>query len=319
MTSRVLFAALLMAFAAACAHQAPAPPAPLAAGVELIDAAPDKGFNYPYVLRFPEGATGRVLLVEPNNTGQISDDLATHVDAAMNLSKSGVGAFVAKELRVPLLMPVFPRPKTGWEIYTHLLDRDAMLIDSGPMKRLDLQLIAMIDDAQARLRQRGHSVPKKVIMTGFSASGSFVNRFTMMHPERVQAVSTGGLNGMIILPLASRNSLPLDYPLGINDLATITGSKPNLRAWKRVPQMIYMGALDDNDAVLFDDGYSEAERQTVFRAIGEKMQPDRWVTGQQIYRDFGANVTFRTYEGIGHATNRKIGSEVAEFLRLHLD
>ena len=48
------------------------------------------------------------------------------------------------------------------------------------------------------------------------------------------------------------------------------------------------------------------------------MQPDRWQTVQALYREAGANVTFRTYEGIGHGTNREINSEVTEFLRSHL-
>ena len=30
-------------------------------------------------------------------------------------------------LKVAVLMPVFPRPKTDWQIYTHALDRDALM------------------------------------------------------------------------------------------------------------------------------------------------------------------------------------------------
>lgn len=293
------------------------PTAAITGWTETVPANPPKGFHYPYILRVPDAPAYRALLVEPNNTGQVSDDLQVHADAALELSQGGLGAYVSRTLKVPYLMPIFPRPQADWKAYTHQLDRDSMLIDSDPMRRLDLQLVAMIDDARARLRARGLSVPRKVLMSGFSASGSFVNRFTMLHPERVQAVAAGGLNGMIILPIAARHETPLPYPLGIADLSRFT--KPNLAAWKRVPQFIYMGAKDDNDAVLFDDGYSEEERQAVFRAIGQTMQPDRWETGQAIYRDAGANVTFRTYEGIGHGTNRAINNDVAEFLRSHIE
>jgi hypothetical protein len=82
-----------------------------------------------------------------------------------------------------------------------------------------------------------------------------------------------------------------------------------------VPQFLYMGAKDDNDAVLFDDGYSESERAVVFQVLGEKMQPDRWMHMQELYRNAGANATFRTYEHMGHGTDQKINDEVVEFFR----
>src|SRR5262249_23150518 len=41
--------------------------------VQVIEASPTKGFNYPYLLRVPTNASptsAHVLLVEPNNTGK---------------------------------------------------------------------------------------------------------------------------------------------------------------------------------------------------------------------------------------------------------
>jgi hypothetical protein len=304
-----------------CAHHVPsqgANPVPAAAAVIVVPAAPERGFYFPYILRIPSGAfQGNVkrLLVEPNNTGGVSDDLEVHSRAAMKLSDNGIGADVSRNLQIPLLMPVFPRPEKEWRIYTHQLDRDTILVASGPMRRLDLQLIAMIDDARVRLRERGMNVPAKVLMTGFSASGSFVNRFTMLHPDRVQAVATGGLNGLLILPKSTIDSLSLPWPLGLADLEQIAGIKPRLAEWKRVPQLIFMGALDDNDAVLFDDGYEESEKELVFKAIGQKMQPDRWERCQSVYQAAGANATFRTYAGIGHGTDGPINLEITRFLR----
>ena len=317
-----LAAALVLAFSlAGCTQQAPlrsVGPVPIEAATIVVPAAPERGFHFPYILRIPSNALQgdvKLLLVEPNNTGAVSDDLQVHSDAAMKLSGNGIGADAARNLHIPLLMPVFPRPETEWRLYTHQLDRDTMLIKSGPMRRLDLQLIAMIDHARARLRDRGLNVPPKVLMTGFSASGTFVNRFTLLHPDRVRAVATGGLNGLLILPQASLDSISLPYPLGLADIQQVAGIKPRLDQWRRIPQLIFMGALDDNDAVLFDDGYEESEKEIVFRAIGEKMQPDRWEHCQSIYRAAGANATFRTYEGIGHGTDGRIGLEITEFLR----
>ena len=314
---------------------APAPPVSAASAAStastastptttLVPAAPERGFHYPYLLAVPgtvpkAGAsfTAR-LLVEPNNTGKVSDDFIVHLSAARDLAERAIGGYVARELGLPLLVPVFPRPESQWELYTHQLDRDTMLVADGLLRRPDLQLLAMIDDARERLAIQGWKLPEKVLLTGFSASGSFVNRFTALHPERVQAVAGGGLNGNLILPLSTLGGRELPYPLGIADLATVAGHTFDAAAWKKVPQFLYMGALDDNDAVQYDDGYTAAEKAIVDAVIGAKMQPDRWEHCQRIYRDSGASVEFRTYTGVGHFTDRKVNEELRDFFRQHL-
>lgn len=303
--------------AAACSH-APPVPVPLKPGcIEVIDASPADGFNFPYVLRIPAAAVQdrTYLLVEPNNTGRISDDLNVHLEGAKKLSGTGVGAFVAKQLDLPLLMPVFPRPEADWKIYTHLFDRDTMLIEDGPLRRVDLQLLAMVRNARARLRANGIPTHEKFLLTGFSASGSFSNRFTMIHPQRVKAVAGGGLNALVMLPLATLDGEKLPYPIGTADLRQLTGRAFNEKAWRQVPQLYYMGAQDDNDAVLFGDGYEESERQLIFKVLGETMQPDRWTKGQMIYGRSGANAKFATYLNIGHGTDLRINDDVTAFFR----
>lgn len=310
---RRFYLAPFLFLALACTHQ----PLPPANTLEVIVAAPSKGFHYPYLLKLPTNARldgTTYLLVEPNNTGRVSDDFAVHADAAKKLANSAVGSFVAKRLDLPLLVPIFPRPETGWETYTHALDRDSMLKD-GPMRRLDLQLLAMIDDARKRLRGYGVATHQKILLTGFSASGTFSNRFTLLHPEKVHAVATGGLNAMLIVPSTTLDNVALPYPLGISDLQEIANTRFDAAKWRSVPQFIYMGAKDDNDAVLFDDGYSESERAIVFNVLGKAMQPDRWTHMQKLYREAAANATFRTYEHMGHGTDGQINGEIAEFFR----
>lgn len=321
MRSRSTFAAALatlLLFLTGCASttSTPTPPAPLPVdGVLIVGAAPEKGFHYPYILRIPKTADASRLLVEPNNTGKVADDFSVHEQAALDLSRRAVGAFVATKLRIPLLVPIFPRREKEWQIYTHMLDRDVMSLQDGPLRRLDLQLLAMIDDAQSRLHAFGRPVAKKVLLTGFSASGTFANRFTLMHPERVHAVATGGLNGLLMIPAPTLDSVALPYPLGTSDFEAVTGSRFDESAWRRVPQFIYMGAKDDNDAVQFDDGYSADEKALVVRILGEKMQPDRWQRVQELYRQAGANAMFRTYAHMGHGTDRTINEEITEFFR----
>jgi predicted esterase len=314
----IIASALAPTLGGAGAAQGEIQPAYATAVLKVVEASPKKGFNYPYVLRIPTNARSASpgsLLVEPNNTGECSDDFETHLKAAKVLSDKAIGGFLSRELCVPLLVPVFPRPKTDWQIYTHLLDRDTILVRDGPMRRLDLQLLAMIDDARGRLARAGIRVNEKALLTGFSASGAFVNRFTYLHPERVQAAASGGVNGNLMLPVEEIGGVRLPFPLGLADFKQVSGKRVQLRRWRSVPQFIYMGEKDENDAVQFDDGYDEAEQKIVFSVIGKKMQPDRWEHCQAIYKASGANVTFRTYKDVGHWTNRGINSEIAAFFR----
>jgi len=282
----------------------------------VVPADPDRGFHYPYILSFPEGEPTTApgfLLVEPNNTGRVSDDPAVHLEAARELARNAIGGHVARALKIPLLVPVFPRPESQWRVYTHLLDRDVMTLRDDPMARPDLQLLAMVDDAVTRLLERGYVADRRILLTGFSASGAFANRFTLLHPHRVRAVASGGVNGLLMLPVPQLAGETLDFPLGIADYAELTGRPFDLAAWREVPQFAYMGAEDENDAVLYDDGYSEAEREIVFAAFGERMQPDRWKSCREVYDESGARARFRTYKGVGHGTNSAVNDEIVRF------
>ena len=164
------------------------------------------------------------------------------------------------------------------------------------------------------MKALGYEVREKVLLNGFSASGTFANRFTLLHPERVAAVACGGINGLAILPVDSLNGAALDYPLGMHDAEQLFGAAPDTATFKRVPQLLYLGALDDNDAVLFDDAYSRHEQQVVHSAIGRPIA-DRWTQCRNVYVQHKVNASFRIYPGIGHATDRMIYKDVMLFFR----
>lgn len=294
----------------------PAPPAgrpiPEIQGAVLIPAAPEKGFRFPYLLRTPTpGAPGvGILVVEPNNSGHVSPDFEEHVGAAIALATHAVGSDVARRLSAPFLMPVFPRAES---LYTQSLDRRTIQTQDPPLERLDLQLLAMVRDARARLVREGLTVADKVFLTGFSASGMFVTRFTALHPGVVQAVAAGGINGFVILPLEQLDGTVLPFPVGVADLAALTHQSFDIDSWRRVPQYLFMGALDGNDAVRHEDAYPEQEARLIYALLGEKMLPDRWNSLQRIYRRSRASAEFKTYDGIAHGTNGRIHADIANF------
>lgn len=295
-------------------------------GVNRFDASPAKGFNYPYYLYVPPtffeaAAKGkeRTILVLPNNTGKNDDDLAIHeADVMRRINQNS--RFVS-EVPVAILTPVFPRPATDWKTYTHALDRDTMTTAKAEKKdyaRLDLQLIAMIDDARERMsRDAGLKLDRRVLMLGFSASGMFVNRFTFLHPERVKAAAIGSPGGWPIVPAASYKEKTLRYPIGIADLRSLTGNDIDLKTLRGVPLFIFLGDKDDNDSVAFDDSYDKQDRELIFPLLGEK-PVDRWGAAREMYTAAGLNAEFKLYPGIGHTITLDVRNDILAFLKLHL-
>ncbi|GAA4758184.1 hypothetical protein GCM10023230_02690 [Flavobacterium hankyongi] len=179
----------------------------------IIKKNPEKGFYHDYILFVPKEiplSNKIYLLVEPNNTGRPTDSMEVHKKNAIDLaSVSSVGNNISTMLKIPLLVPIFPRPASQELMYTHALDRDVILEKSPTLKRLDLQLLAMIKDAKMVLDAMGINVESKIFMNGFSASATFTNRFSFIHPQIIKALAIGGFNGELMLPQNTINEIKL--------------------------------------------------------------------------------------------------------------
>lgn len=237
------------------------------------------------------------ILVQPNNSGTSSDDPEVHRKDAW---LTGFERHrIADELGVVLLVPAFIRPGEDWFLYTHALDRDTLTTERTDLKRIDLQLIAMIDAARAELAKTNIQTDEKIFIQGFSASGMFANRFTILHPERVKAATIGSPGGFPILPVATFNGEQLPYPAGIADLEALTGIQFDSTTYNTIPQLIYMGSLDDNDSLDYDDGWDKTAAQLVDRLFG--VDPlARWDAVEAIYQKAGADAQFLLVDGVGH-------------------
>jgi len=294
---------------------------PAHAQPERIPADPEKGFAFPYILTIPENVGGHdplVLVVETNNTGPQNDFQETVSATLDEAGGRGLGPMLSRHMGLPFLMPVFPRTRIDGNVYTHALDRDTLLIRDEKRERLDLQLLAMVEDARLRLRERGLSPAERFLMVGFSASGSFSNRFAFLHPEHLIAVVSGGINAFPMLPVSEVAGDAFPFPLGTADLAEISCSPFNHESWKVLPQLIFMGADDANDAIKFDDAYSARERALIFKHLGEPMH-QRWLNAQSFYLRKSPRVTFITYGNLGHWITRQVGLDIVNFIAHVLD
>jgi hypothetical protein len=282
----------------------------------FVPANPGKGFHWGYYVYIPRNVRNvSYLLVEPNNTGTTSDDISVHDAAALNIIRWW-GRSYADELGVVLLVPVFPRPASEWWMYTHALNRRTLQNNTGPLARIDLQLIRMIDDLRERCQSMGILLEPKFLMNGFSASGNFVSRFTAIHPGLVQAAAAGGFS-LPIVPINTLEGDRLIYPIGIADLQEITGVGFNLSQYRTVPQFFYRGTADDNDSLPFQDSWGDIEREIIIRQFGWDIL-GRWEKSRLIHEDLNTNVQFVFYDGIQHTITNAMHRDIIAFLRSNM-
>lgn len=284
----------------------------------FVEKDPEQGFNFPYFLYVPETIAGGkelYLIVEPNNSGFANDNFEEHIEKAERIASFEFypGNYVARKLQLPLLVPVFPRSKTTGNIYTHSLDRDVVLQKDNDLERIDLQLLAMVENAEVKLQEKGISIKERFLMTGFSASGTFANRFSLIHPEKVKAVAAGGLNGILMLPFSEENGQSLTFPAGTKDFEKLFNKRFQLENFKEIPQFLFMGELDDNDALPYDDAYDEEERQAIYAVLGREMLPTRWNNSRNRYLNSGVKADIRTYREIGHEAPEQVKEDIVKF------
>lgn len=288
----------------------------------------EKGFRYPYILAIPKYLTDIkiknskeiTVIVETQNNGTCGD-LDEQEWASKGRFISTLGFLVAKDLKTAFVMPMFPRgvDENGdykGEYYQHALDRDTLENRMKEPVPIDQQVLAIIKDSQKVLRSKGINVEDKVAMIGFSASGDFVNRFSILHPEIIKAMAFQ--NTKPILPLKEYKGEKLIYPVGIGDIEEITGKPVNIEEYKKINQYIFTGELDNNDGVYFYDGYEDSEREQIFRLLGKQMMPDRWNNVQKIYNELKYPIQFVTYKNHEHDYNGYILGDVETFIKNNL-
>ncbi|MBN1305080.1 MAG: hypothetical protein JXA13_11660 [Anaerolineales bacterium] len=266
---------------------------------QYIQADPDSGFHWDYILYTPEEVPSPYLLVIPNNTGFEESDMAFHQASAQDLIV-WMSSF-ADELGTPLLVPVFPRPGGELdEFYTHNLDRNALLMTQDGYLRLDLQLLAMVEDARTRLEKRQIPTGERFLMWGFSASGTFSDRFSLLHPERLIAVAAGGCTHSLPFPEYKGENLP--YPIGTYDYKTIAGEPFDMQVFASLPRFLYKGNQDSGGTITEDENVYPADEyfELFVRAALEarlETYPRPILTGFEMTQEEEDAIKYRIYDG----------------------
>jgi pimeloyl-ACP methyl ester carboxylesterase len=176
----------------------------------------------------------------------------------------------------------------------------------------------MIEHLRSILKADGIETRQKALMGGFSASGMFVNRFTLLHPDRVLGAAIGSPGGWPVAPVVEHMGELLPFPAGIADLSSLTGIEIDLATYRKLPQFFFVGALDDNDSVTYRDGWDAEDAERVNRLFGSTLL-SRWSHAQMLYRAAEVSAEFRIYEGVGHSINDAMANDMLRFFRKCLE
>lgn len=269
----------------------------------LIKAKPEAGFNFDYLLCIPDSVYDKAkvfLTVEVNNPEikLIFCDSGELIKDACSYLEWGPIEGLINKLGFPYLMPLFPR-YPGF--YTNSLSRSTLLSGEESIRRLDLQLIKMVENAKTVLKEMGINLEDKFILNGTSASGAFSNRFAVMHPELLKCVISGG-QSYAIMPLKEYNGFKLTYPIGIYDLKEITGIDFKSEEYFALPQFIYEGDQDDaNDTTKSVECMSSEQASVLYSLFGDLPKSVRLKNQIKLFQELGYdNIDMRVYEGFGH-------------------
>jgi pimeloyl-ACP methyl ester carboxylesterase len=302
-----------------------------AASARVITGAADEaaGFHWPYFLYLPEHpAEGTLpLILISNNTPGPADEYRVHRRQAEG--KIEQYRHLSDATGLPLLIPAIPRfyhrfpdpeieQDDAWLVNPQALTRNALLTPDETLARMDLQVCRILDDAVRSLQEEGIQAAKEAVVFGFSASGSFAHRFSLLHPERVSLEIAGAPGGWYTLPLAEYRGRRLRYPVGIADLKELTGEAFRRERYRQIPKFFFVGSEDGDDAVPYLDSYSYEDRVTIMELFGREHM-ERYRRAAQLFAEEGMRARLRIYEGVGHAIPPEAWSEIYTFIRGHLE
>lgn len=302
----------------------------------VVPANPSKGFHHPYVIRIPKRSgsvandlamTKSTMLAEGSNEF-VTQNNAEVVSKVLNTYSGWYSAHLSDRGSYVMMMSMFPRPAQDGSLYTHSLDRDSLFsskekldkLGRGNLYRIDIQYDRMIADALAVLKSIGKTLDNNVFLIGFSASSDFATRFNYTHPDRAKAVV---VNSAPTLPLTKYKNEILRFPLGVGDLAEVTGQAFDVNKFKDTPQFWHTGTKDNNDGTYYGDGWGNygdennnwnQEGIDYRRLFGDEIVARKSLI-RQILDDAGfSNIIHKEYPGVDHGWNEEIIIDALKFL-----
>ena len=223
---------------------------------------------------------------------------------------------LAEKYKLVIITPVIPRPETN-NVYVVSIPHYVFLSDTPSfLQRPDEKLNLMIDVLLQELRDEGVMMHDKVFIDGFSAGGMFAQRYALLQPDRVQAMAAGQCGGAITLPVADYDSEKLQWPVGISDYSLLLGRDFDFESYKKIPQFIYIGDLDNNNSTLWGTGemWRTQEQLDFLNNTFGDTDPIR-IQNEVAYLNGNgfSNIRFKMYPNVPHQMTEQSINDVMSF------
>jgi hypothetical protein len=218
----------------------------------------------------------------------------------------------SEKYKIPIVVMAIPGDE---RLSVLTLHPDTFSNSDNMLSRPDLKLIdAVWNQYIPTLKEAGFVTNDKVLMMGDQAPGIFVHRFSILHPELVQALwESSGAPAPI--PASELNGTPLDYPLGTGNLEELTGKPFDLEAYLEIHQLITMGE-NDNVGIVNPEFFPDGQWQYIKTHFGNT-DPEMAKFFYDYLISIGAPVEFRLYKGVGNRLTDEMMNDGFEFLASH--
>lgn len=297
--------------------------------IEYVEANPKKGFHHGYFIRRPKYPTLEAQSTtppinvhsglprqDPTPNGVRDYSKLETKTAAATVAYNGGDMYQGIESGLCTLVPnIQPPSYNEYDGYTASLSHGTLEIADDTYKRLDLQLLAMIEHAREKInKQRKQVSEKEVIVSGYSANGIFGNRFALIHPDEVAAVITGG-SSVQTVPTDEWNGREMPYGLGTSGLSELVDKEIDIEAYKNIPKFMFLNNGDTFNPIHVENFYVGLEY------VAADIYPIESITGQwektqEIHDELNNNVTFKTYSQDGHTPQHPDArKDIAQFLQ----
>ena len=202
---------------------------------KIIIFAPNGNIHIPSILAIPltENMNNQ-FVVESNN---YPSDIA---GILLQQAKDTIADLVneTSDYPTPIIVPIIPDHR---DAYYQQLSLECFEVDESVKEyRIDNQIVEIINKAKKVLsNEYGIEMQDKIFLNGYSSSGVFAQRFSLLHPELIDTACIGGASGSIPLPIEE-----LSYPLGIKDYEKITGKKFDMDSYSKIKFRYYVGEYE---------------------------------------------------------------------------
>lgn len=206
-----------------------------------------------YLLALPENfEAGKNMVVESyNSAGKSRSTYKENVMAALSDGNNIENILMEAVEDAPIVLPITP------DLIGHP-DSQQLSKDSIIDMQIDTKFLRSIEDAKRKIKElTGISVGDKIFLNGYSASGVFAQRFSLIHPEIVDRCLIGGAAGTIPLPTAE-----LNYPLGVGDYETLFGRPFDAESFKNIHFGYYVAENEEREPGSYDKKGQRVEKST---------------------------------------------------------